>query len=187
MHNLISFPEKKQRRKEYLMRLATVFLCAWSIALAVGCASLVPVYLYVNSERSLVREEGATLDALVAGDGAEAPKDTLVRTSTVVSMLTALSKKTLVSDITRAALEERPDGVIIHSLRYTRRDNNLTLEGTADRRDQIVTYSRKLEDKELFTSAQLPIGDLAKSTNLRWRMTLTLSAPTPAPTPTPNP
>ena len=68
-----------------------------------------------------------------------------------------------------AVLDKRPSDVRITSLSFTPSigsKSTMAVKGVADTRSGLVLFTELLEDDELFETVELPVRDLAKSTDI---------------------
>jgi hypothetical protein len=173
IQNLLSKHQKKKIRREYYMRLfsiASLMLCG---VLFAGVVALLPSYVDVVGDLKTAQKELEQRQS-----SAESSKELNAEVKETAVMLAVHEeelKKENVTDIIRATLDTRPEGISIVGYTYDRSARNISLEGIAKTRNLVAPYAKQLEDSEWFTSAPVPISDLAKNTNLNFRLQVTIN------------
>jgi hypothetical protein len=166
-------------RLEYYTRLASVSLFLFSLVGLIGFVSLVPVYLSLAGELTEVTAERDGLTKLLQDpeDGVD-PDAELAKMQTVTGTLNTLIHEPLVTGWVTRLLSERTEGIAFSHITVTRASRTVLLEGQALKREDLVSFSRSLEDRSDVEQENLPISDLAKNTNLRFHITVVMRPPT---------
>jgi len=172
LHNLLPKGRKDQMKIEYYTRLGTASALLTATALILGVFALIPTYLNLTSEVATLTQEVEHHSTNAEESKALAAE---VRESAeVLRFLEHKLKNTRLTDILEAALEVRPEGVVITGFAYDRKTGQLTVEGVADVRELVVTYTKDLELHEMFTKVPLPVSDLARQTNVPFNLQITV-------------
>ena len=175
--NLLPFDRRRAIRREYFVRLATVFTCGL-IAVVIGSgALLVPSYLYLNQEIHLREARLADLDSRLAssqGQQANLRLNTLSENSTYLSRLATTSSAT---PALRAVIELPHSGITLSGFSYTPvqrgTDGRMILTGTASTRETLRAYVQALGQLPFVSNADLPISAYAKESAIPFTITLT--------------
>jgi hypothetical protein len=170
LQNLLSREAKKTSAQEYYLRLVTVCMLTLSVATIVGLAALMPAYMNVVGDLTLSENEQVAKQQ-VKQDGAELLKE-IAEGEHMITFLENDLKKGKCAELLFEALRERPEGILITGFSYNRAENVMTLEGIAATRDLVVPFARALEANEHFVNVPVPIANLAKNTNLDFRLSL---------------
>jgi Tfp pilus assembly protein PilN len=175
MHNLLSKQAKKEQKMEYIGRLLVLCFTLGTGVVLVGMVALVPTFLSTRLEMRFEHEQKERLNALLLeAEAGEKPLEQLERGRHVLSLLNVQAGEDQYSTILREALDTRPGGISISSAAFNRADRTFTIQGLAENRDALVDFTRRLEASPRFARINLPISDLARSTDLTFRLTLTL-------------
>lgn len=178
LQNLLSKQAKKATTQEYYLRLVTVCMLTFSVAVIAGLAALLPAYMNVVGELKLSENEQLARQQ-DKQDGAELLKE-IAEGKYMIAFLEKDLKKEKCTELLFEALKERPEGISITGFSYNRVEKVMTLEGVAATRDLVVPYARALEANEHFVNVPVPIANLAKNTNLDFRLSLGIASTEPA-------
>ncbi len=176
LHNLLPPLEKKAIQTEYMVRLGTVSALLLAAAVSIGVVTLLPTYLSLSAEVDAVRtgvpvEQGEVATSTLEQGGDADSLQTLRHT---IGIFENTQKEDQVSQLITTVLAVRPDTITIGGIVYDRGAKTLTIEGVSATRDALVGYARSLEDTPTFARVPLSIADLAKNTNIRFRLSLRL-------------
>lgn len=179
MHNLLSSSAKKAVAREYLYRVAAVGMLLGAAVLLLGAVSLVPTFVTTSVGLRSAQAEKLRLETQLTSDEAgEKPTVVLARARNLLAFLGAHAREETYTTLLREALNTRPSGIAVSALTFTRADRTFLIGGVAENRDTLVAFSRRLEANPRFERTTLPISDLARSTDLTFRMALVVALPT---------
>jgi hypothetical protein len=171
-HNLLTKEQKKALRWEYITRLGAVFTFAIAAGVLVGIVALFPVYIDLRTDLAMLHEEAARYETESAEEVA-LPFDTLANTGSLVSRLDLVLEAEAVSNIITNIFELRSAGIAITAISYERDASRVAIEGTAETREALVGYVRAVREAPHFSDVTDPISDLARSTDLTFRLQFT--------------
>jgi hypothetical protein len=169
-HNLLPNDIKKKIKREYYMRLLSVFLLTLSVSVVVGVFSLLPTYIKMSQDFKLKQKDYTNIQD--ANAIREDTQKEVLKTKTMLSVIDENLKKKKLTDLLFEALKCKPEGVDVVAFSFNRNSNNLTLDGVAKTRNLVVEYAKKLEENKNFTKVPIPISDLAKNSNLNFRLSI---------------
>lgn len=178
MINLLPPDYRKELVKEYRLRLVVVVLTLIGVAFLIGVLFVVPSFLVVSSqERLLVKEQQVQAQVLATSGNTRDIEKTLQASDRRVTLLESLYSRLLLADVLGVILEKKNTGITLTSLQYEYKqdDTMLVLSGVAKTRDELVAFEHALENEANISSVQLPISDLAASTNIEFTMNLKLA------------
>lgn len=179
MHNLLPAEHKKRLRNMYRNRLGVVACVVAGVTVVLCIVTLFPALVHVSVELSVARaEHERLLTARSENVGEQEPRIILTRGKHLVALLHNLEERVHVTAVVNEALEAQPRGVTVTGFSYSHDDLTLRLEGYADRRASLVSYTNTLEANPRFAATMLPISDLAESADIGFRLTLTLAGGT---------
>lgn len=177
MTNLLPQHARRSVIIEYWIRVGTV----WSVMLTFGFLALsvllLPTYRVIQSERGVV---GDRQDIIFAEPAANTEGSVQIVEETNVLARELVQKTVLVtlSEIIAAVNTAAIDGVHIRSYDVTRNGTavqSLQIQGVASTREVLAAFKTSLENQALFASAEVPIGDLVRDTNLPFVITIDIA------------
>ncbi len=172
-HNLLTKENKKTLQREYLMRTGSVFAFAIAAAVFSGIAALFPAHIGLRTDLAILLDEATRHQAEVAED-VERPFETLADTARLVTRVDTALSAPPVTDGIALMLTLRPATVAITAMSLERDPSRISIEGTAATREALVGYVRALRESPRFESVTDPISDLARSTDLAFRLQFTM-------------
>jgi len=177
MANLLPREHLVEVRHERRNRVAVVSLVASLITILLGTVFLVPSLLLsrteaVSAERKIEltrtfiaqREESGVLTEV---------RDIRKRIERLESEFNDITS----SDLLRALDRSIPSGVRLFSISYDRKrgdSDSIGLVGNASTRETLLDLTRKLDQETLLSGIELPVSNLARSTNISFSLTLTV-------------
>jgi hypothetical protein len=172
LHNLLPVEHKKKLKQEYLLRSVTVWSLLMSGAFLVGFVALVPSY--VNTVWELEAVEQEYQEKLALAQNAENQEATIMETTEMIQVFLHEHQQEKITFILSEILRVKPEGIYITGFSYNRGNRNVLLEAVSAKRDLVAPYARALEENEIFTTVPIPIADLAKNTDLSFRLVIGL-------------
>ncbi len=175
MINLIPQAGKDVVRREYFLRVGTVFgfLCAG--ALVAGGLLLLPTYALVTRQLHSVIVAGVEekdAEADYARQVSELDEAEKIAGQLLVSGGRSASASSILTHI-EASIS--PEVVLTNlSVTETKEGAAVTARGTATTRESLRRFVEGLKRDAFFADAVVPVSDLARDTNLSFTVTLTL-------------
>jgi hypothetical protein len=174
--NLLPQENIKAFKREYLIRLATVAIGVLTGVIIVQGVLLLPSYLY---ERQTVDTDAAQLASLSANLKTTQEQQVQTRLTALQAESThllGLGKAPAASTALRAVLAVPRPGITLIGFTYTppagTTQGSMVITGNADTREDLQTFDGTLGALPFVTSANLPISDYAKDTNIPFTITL---------------
>ena len=177
MINLIPPHARKKVKIEYWVRTCTVWTMLMASGLLITAVFFLPSYVLIRSQLSAYESsynEAAASDASYQGLESEvrmanAQAQRLLANETEYSFTSILDELDL---LTTEAIE-------VEEITMTRSETlelkEFTIEGTAATRIDLVAYRDAIEAHNFFTSAELPISNLAKDRDVPFNITVTVT------------
>lgn len=178
-HTLLPTTEKTIIRREYYVRITIVACFVVSLAIISGIIALIPAYIYARNE-----EKGslATISELKKGEDAS---------GRVAIQAELKSDQLLLSDVAANASRPRVSALIgeIVSARGNVKISAMDLsaiststaliliQGVAPTRNALLSFKGRLESLRGGAQTELPISELAASSNVRFSMRLSYPLP----------
>ncbi len=172
-HSLL--PEKNSAaiHHEYRIRMLTVFLTALTISIFIGVAIYTPTFIGayvvegVNSNRSVTLKKAHDPELLRM-------KNEITQTSKLIDSSLSMVDKDSFSDIIEMISSQRGK-VILNSFVFNRQATTtiLLIKGISPTREELINFKDRLNQEPRF-SANLPVSDLTKSTNINFSMAINI-------------
>jgi hypothetical protein len=178
--NLLPEFRKRSFRRQYFVRLGTMFVAVLACLILLHGVLLLPTYLYAREE---VARNTATLAALNASADTAGEAALIARKGTLnstASNLSRLKDAPAASTAVRAILATPRPGVSLTGFTFTAPTSQNTparkqLTGTAASRDTLRQYVAALGTLPFVTKADLPISAYAQETDIDFTITLTMT------------
>lgn len=176
MINLIPPEGHRALKREYRLRVgATLALLFAGVALLLA-AALIPTYILVGAQINAFAIEGEE-----EGDKEDALTDITNELELTKELLTQLKVPQTgvpTSFIIEEIQNKIPEGVTFDTY-YTAPGpdgfERVHVQGTATTREALARFKQELESSPMFETAEVPISDLARETNLTFTVTITLT------------
>lgn len=167
MTNLLPQKQKKEIKREYLLRLISTSLVVLGIIIFIASALLIPSYFltYLRSGSGEIQID-VIEKAISLQDENDASK-ILSETRQKLSIIST-EDESVVVDIIYSILNEKNKTILINSFLF--RDDVMSIRGVAESRDDLVDFSKKLERVTMFNNVDLPISDLASSKDIEFSL-----------------
>ena len=176
-HTLLPEPEHLVLHREYHVRLAAALCLALASALVVGICALFPAFL-----RASVAERGA-LDTVAAakviGNSADASSAELSADGKLLSAAASGRGAPRFSDAVSGIIGARSH-IALTSVSLDRAGSSTisaVLSGVAPTRDELISFKSQLQDLSPGADVDLPIDELAKSSDIQFSMRFTEQLP----------
>ena len=178
-HTLIPLAERKRLHREYYMRVTIVSVVAISCAIIVGVAALFPAYIRAWFDRYAAQGAVAAVRSTANADKQlNAAKAELGSDNMLVTTLVA-DEQPRFSDLVRSIAAVRRS-VLIAGFSFAFADAktiSVTLSGVAPTRDDLLSFKARLEAAFPGTKIDIPISQLAKSSNIQYSLKFNLQTP----------
>lgn len=177
--NLLPLERRRALRRSYFLRLGVVTLLFTSVLTLAAASLLLPTYVFLVNSYHAKEARLANIESTLSSSDETALSVQLAALSNDAATLTALENAPSASAIIRAALATPRPGVILSDISYTPAAGTtlgtLALSGTAASRDTLRSYQLALQSASFARSADLPVSDYAKDTDIAFTITVTLA------------
>ncbi len=175
MINLIPPAGHKAMKREYILRVGATYAFLFGLVCIVLGVAYVPTYV-------LVKAQIDTMSIITERERGEEEKLNQIEHEirTVHEALTQLQsvKESITPSEAIGAIEKvTPFGISFKTFTVSETKGDITaiqIQGTATTREILIRFKREVEAHELFSTAEVPISDLAKDVNLPFTMTVSL-------------
>jgi len=174
MRNLLPEEHRKRIRNEYHIRATIIALILLLIVALVGMALLIPSYFLSQSKKNSVREQAVLIERSIELTESRTSFALLRETQSRLKLLSQAQGQVSSIEILTEILSEKGSGIRLSDITIDGVSPSATvsLSGSADRRDDLLSLKEALERNDRFSSISLPISDLAKSTDIHFTLTL---------------
>jgi hypothetical protein len=179
MINLIPPAGHTALRKEYRMRIGATYCILFAAVAIVLTVALIPTYVLVRAQTNgVVAHEGTgEKDADIAKI-----EDEVARSQAIIAELKKIPEAPDMSEIIHEIEKSAPAGISFKNFTLGHDKNAIgpiQVQGTAERREDLIAFKQALEAHVLFESASVPIADLARERDVPFSMTVILASHTP--------
>jgi hypothetical protein len=164
LHNLLPLERKKEIKREYFIRLATVATILFSVVFLAGSIFLLPSYMEVKSalhakkgefeKRHKETEENVDL------------QNQIENTLYSITVLEDDLEKVRLTEYINTIFEKKPEGITVIGFSYNKAQKSISLQSISRTRDLVAPFARTLEASEYFSTVPVPISDLVGKTDL---------------------
>ncbi len=178
-HTLLPLPERIVLRREYLVRVLIVLCFVLSLAILVSIASLFPAFIRASVGFDAAKNEAAAVtknpnDANLAKIQAE-----MVKSLSLLAMLSEQEDSAKISDLINGIVNMRDD-IKLTSISASKESSTtlaVNLQGIAPTRDALLLFKKRFESATPGNKVDLPVSELAKSTDIRFSLQLVKKLP----------
>lgn len=185
MANLLPLEYKRKNRAEYLLRMATVALCATTLIVFSNLILLVPSYVRALSQEGAAEarlahiESGDRKDsALVSAD--QDPSTRLAKINEKANLffraIQTEGTGTTPTEVILEIISLKSASIKILGITYDktagRGREKFVVSGVALRRDDLSQFVEAIKKTPSFTKVELPISSYVKSTNINFSLVL---------------
>jgi len=175
MINLLPIEEKKKIHRKYIFRLLTVALGAIFVTAVIGIVTLLPSYFISDLEKRAAVEEIERIRGLNGDDDQDNIASALKDAQQKLEILSPESKKVSVRTIFDTAIAYKSKRINLTGLAFQKESDGelrFTVNGIADRREDLLGFTQKLEQDELFDDVELPVSHLAQDRDINFILTI---------------
>lgn len=155
------------------MRLLTVVLFFLSSLFLVASVFLFPSFISLFIDKQFLESQSQKIKHDISVKNNKGLLESLASIQTNLSYIDI--QKTSLYDTLLYVLERKPKDIKITKFNYVKGDtdnSSLSLEGYADTRDSLLSFSQKLESEKKFAKIELPISNLAKQSDIVFSLTI---------------
>jgi hypothetical protein len=178
-HTLLPLHERITLRREYRIRAAIVLCFTLSLVGLIGIASFFPAFLKASTEARSAQNEAAILQKNKKDSGLTSIQQTVAQSQKLLSTLGGKVSGTKMSAIIESIVSMR-NNVRLTSINVTQTGTTtatIVMQGVAPTRDALLSFKNRLESAVPGNKVELPVSELAKSTNVEFSMRLTENLP----------
>ncbi len=172
MINLIPPSAQEQVKREYWLRVATVWMVLIASALLIVAILNIPLFVLVRSQLDAFQTEYA--QASLESESFKSSEGAVERANNIAMLLSRTEEDTFSAIITELEIlsgSEISISEILLSLTEGEL-NPIVIKGTAASRLAVTTFQSSLEAHPLFKNAVLPLSNLARDKDIVFTITI---------------
>ena len=178
-HTLLPLHERILLRREYHIRVTIVFLFMVCLALLVGISSLFITYVKALSLESDIQQKVNSLDNEKISSDIKDIQQSVVKSLALLDSLNKEKKFVPITELIEGLIKMRG------SLRFTAISTakigtttyNINIQGVAPTRNSLLAFKSAFENLAQGNKVDLPVSELAKSTNIQFSLQLKQELP----------
>ena len=177
MANLLPTTERKALRAERFKRLGVCAVVGLLITLGIGSVLWLPAYFGATSRERSMQERLEALNQLIELKQGKSSDATIRDTQEGLEALSVLLGYVQPSDILNDITSTMPAGITLWQYSYTHsaEEITITIAGRATTREALLSFGDALNSSQLFSTVDIPISTLARSTDIAFTLTLKVS------------
>lgn len=175
MINFLPEKNKKEVMTEYSFRVTSLFLIILSLVVLLVLIFLMPAYTLSIYRNGVISEQLA----MTKNSTLNQNDDSLNEVKKINEIVKVLSPVTVaqkpVSDFIKSVLSIKGRGITISSITYdldASQNMKLSFKGFSKTRDDLTTFVKDIKGLNLFSSVDLPISSLVKSSDIDFVISL---------------
>lgn len=177
MANLIPPYAKKSVVIEYWIRVCSVwFILLGAAALAVASLN-VPVYMLIQNQQLI--NAGMFTDASDQKTSFEKIESEIMAANNTAALLATVKQTTPLNQYVQDIEALANESITVDSYQFSKDNGTLTeviISGTAANRSSLLDLSDALESDSRFASAEIPLSNLAKDSDIPFMITIVLAS-----------
>lgn len=180
MLRLLLKEESKKIKKEYIYRFFMLLLSGLSGILVLFLISLLPAYVLLKTDKEVLTEEVKISQNSELNADRKRLKERLNNLRDTLNTLD--TKQYEISSFIQQITERQPRTVNISTIAFDSKSSgaieksNIIIQGTANSRESLASFSKSLEEVEGFESVALPFSSFAKDTEIPFSITILLKS-----------
>ena len=178
-HTLLPATERRALRREYRVRVLIVLCFMASLAGLIGIGSLFPTFMRASLEEQSTLSVIASLKKVKDDSGMTKIEGELADDEALLAALEKHIGTALLSSVVEDAISAR-GSLQLTSFSLNRASTStvvVVLQGTAQTRDALLAFKSRLESRVPGTKVELPISELAKSSDIPFSLRVTEPLP----------
>ena len=161
------------------MRMSATYCILISIVAILLTVALVPTYVLVHAQMNGVtaHQGGSAADTDIAGI-----EDDVAKTEAIIAELKKAPAASDMSEIIHEIEKSAPAGISFKTFGMEQVKGVIgpvRVQGTAQRREDLIAFKQAIEAHALFQTATVPIADLARERDVQFSMTVAVAPNTP--------
>jgi Tfp pilus assembly protein PilN len=175
MANLLPKKERRRFDWEYNLRLLTVVLLLLTATFAFGAVLLLPSYFISESKGESIGRQSELLQKTISLRESDVSMASLLATKQKIDQLVVVQEQIPQTEIIQSIIKNIDENVTVDAFYYTREQDHvgkMRITGRANSRNDLLSFSDRLEKDNLFNHADLPVSSLVRDSDIIFSITL---------------
>ena len=171
MRNLLPIESKKVIRREYMLRITGIGLIFVFFVFLFSSVFLLPSFFLSIAKEESVRDSAEIVRKSVELREQNSADILLEEAKQKLELLSVSKESILVQDVIKKISGGKTVGLSIRGISYmdiSGGRHRVVLTGIAKERDSLLSFSKYLEQEELFTDVRLPVSNLIKDKDIEF-------------------
>lgn len=177
MRNLLSQQDKKILNREYKLRITAVSVAFIFFTTLIASALLAPSYIISDYRQNAMRTRSEIIKKSIASRERSASNSILNETKAKLKSLEKDAERASLVETFETIANRKIEGIKIKGLFYERKagegGGEITITGRSSKREPLLRFRKDLENEEIFSSAILPISNLAPDSDIEFSIKVT--------------
>lgn len=177
MINVLPEQQKKELRKEYLIRLVSTYFFLFGILFFLATILLLPTYIISSSKESFLENEFLLLKKENPNLSLSELENIIFDINTKLGVLDTESKNILPTKIVSDFLSIQKQNIEINKIFYIKDDKDIKsieINGVAKDRSSLSAFKSNLEKSGLYENVDLPISNLLGKTDISFNIKMSV-------------
>jgi Tfp pilus assembly protein PilN len=172
MFSLLPEEYRKKMQNEYKIRLAIIGFSGLIVLAVISGVFIFPTYLRISTENNISSIQKQALEnQIILQTGQNSGED--IKSVKQNMSIASLDRRSVISAIGAVIQAQSQDIKLTNfSYAYNSKASTLSINGTASNRQSLQSFQKNLSAHKLFTSAELPLSDYAKDSNIPFSINL---------------
>lgn len=174
MINLIPPTAQKEVKREYWLRVVTVWMTLLGIAFSAAVVLYIPTYVLIQSQLVSYTQEFEQIHT--ENQAFTEAKETITESNEIATALGARSLLPSYTAVIEHLESSAGEGIVLLGYDFVADEDTLSaieVTGTAATRASLTEFSQILQDDAYFSEVDLPLAQLAQDRDIAFTLTLT--------------
>ncbi len=178
-HTLLPLHERILLRREYHIRVTIVFLFMVCLAILIGISSLFMTYIKALSLETEIQEKANAVDVDKDSKDIKEIQQSVVKSLALLDSLNKEKKVVQISDLIGGVIAMRGQlrFTALSASKVGTTTYNISIQGVAPTRNSLLAFKSTFEGLAPGNKVDLPVSELAKSTNIQFSLQLKQELP----------
>lgn len=166
MINFLPEQYKRSVKKEYLLRVVSIFLMSIFIVFAIGSGFLFPSYIFSMYKNRVITDQLNRVNSPLSNNNDYFSKTQEINNE-VKALINSNTTKSI-SDTLKLILGLRGSNVHIFQITVAKENSSskISLRGLSETREGLIKYAKDLKNLNTFDSVDLPVSYLIKNSDV---------------------
>lgn len=177
MLTLLLETQKKDLKKEYMLRLFIVLLCSGILISVIWIFALLPSYILSNTESQVLSERAQVALASELAEDKRSLFNQSVKFNNKLALFKTIESYYQPTDIIYAITQDQAIGISLSNIDLSDMETETPLvgiTGVASTREGLKEFTKMLSEQEMFEPFELPLSSFVKEKDIPFTINLKL-------------